>query len=169
MYKASLLILFLVICHVQFAHAQTQEMPVYEGVKNILAGNPDKSVSEFSKAIGKDSLNWENYYFRGIARAHLHDTVNCINDFFKAFILKKKQPKPQTDTIINIWLSLKPTPSHEICSPSLSNKSYAFFEIWLGFWILLNETNQEGACESFKHARDKGIQQIEPYFLKLCK
>jgi hypothetical protein len=70
------------ICLTNVMMGQEAESPAYLGVKNILLGNFSESVNSLSAAIKLDSAGFENYYFRGVARAWLSDTVNCIADFF---------------------------------------------------------------------------------------
>lgn len=168
MFKPFGLILLLTFFNHPFAKAQSANETAFLGLKNILSGNFDTSVNVFSKAIRSDSLNWENYYFRGIARTYLADTVNCLSDFFKAVDLKKKHPRQQTDSIIISWLSAKPVVSRNFCSMGLSNTSHNFFQIWLGSWLLLNQADPKEACDAFTNAKQDGIWQLRPYLLKHC-
>jgi hypothetical protein len=161
-------IIFL-ICISNCLFGQQDNSPTRLGLKNFLSGDLTESVKYFSQAIKQDSLEYENFYFRGLTRAYLSDTANCITDFFKAIDLKAKHPHIQKDTVVNSWLNSKPVRNSRICAQSLDHQSDLFFQAWLGTWLMLTDENKGESCKNFKQAEQGGLRQIKTYRSKYCR
>ena len=118
-------------------------------ISKFLSENIDEAEFYSSKAIQDDSLNYTNFYIRGVLRLYLNDTINAISDFDNAIRLKKHNGYLGNDSLINFKISGKPKRSNRICGPD--RLPFDLHEIMLGSWLALSEeANNLEACKTFK-------------------
>jgi hypothetical protein len=157
----------ILICLSHLLPGQKTPSLTHLGLSKFISGDFDESIKFYSLAIQQDSTAYENFYFRGLTRAYLSDTSNCIADFINAIDLKKSHPHIQTDTLLNGALTSRPSRSSRVCSLSLDNQSDFFFQVWLATWLMLTD-NKTDACKIFKQAEQGGIRQLKTYRHKYC-
>jgi tetratricopeptide (TPR) repeat protein len=87
MKKSILIIIFLLGC---ISYSQTATDFVNIGLEKAKAKDYKGAISEYDKAIEKDSLNALTYFYRGVSNYHLEDNDGAIKDFTKSIKLNPK-------------------------------------------------------------------------------
>ena len=88
--KLSIFSLWVFIAFAATAHSQDSKKSTEadfnkpQGFSNLLKGQYDNAISDFTKAIEMDSRNANAYYYRGVAYQRKSENDRAISDFSRA-------------------------------------------------------------------------------------